>query len=214
MDALTIHHGKVVPLDRANVDTDAIIPAEYLKYIARTGFADGLFTNWRYLGHTREPNPDFVLNMPRYQEATILLTRENFGCGSSREHAPWALYEYGFRVIIAPSFADIFYNNCFNVGILPVQLAPESVQFRFREVQTTTEYTLTIDLVRQTITTPGKDMISFEIDPFRKETLVQGLDAIARTLQLQHDIAAYEASRKEATPWYDACLNSAKVAEH
>lgn len=204
MDALTIHHGKVVPLDRANVDTDAIIPAEYLKAIARTGFADGLFTNWRYLGQSREPNPDFVLNMPRYQGATILLARENFGCGSSREHAPWALYEYGFRVIIAPSFADIFYNNCFNVGILPVQLSPESVQFLFSEVSTTAEYTLTIDLVRQTITTPGQHTFSFEIEPFRKETLVQGLDAIARTLRLQDDIATFEAHRRETAPWYDA----------
>ncbi len=204
MDALTIHHGKVVPLDRANVDTDAIIPAEYLKAIARTGFADGLFTNWRYLGQSREPNPDFVLNMPRYQGATILLARENFGCGSSREHAPWALYEYGFRVIIAPSFADIFYNNCFNVGILPVQLSPESVQFLFSEVSTTAEYTLTIDLVRQTITTPGQHTFSFEIEPFRKETLVQGLDAIARTLRLQNDIATFEAHRRETAPWYDA----------
>lgn len=204
MDALTIHHGKVVPLDRANVDTDAIIPAEYLKAIARTGFAEGLFTNWRYLGQSREPNPDFVLNMPRYQGATILLARENFGCGSSREHAPWALYEYGFRVIIAPSFADIFYNNCFNVGILPVQLSPESVQFLFSEVSTTAEYTLTIDLVRQTITTPGQHMFYFEIEPFRKETLVQGLDAIARTLRLQDDIATFEAHRRETAPWYDA----------
>ena len=204
MDALTIHHGKVVPLDRANVDTDAIIPAEYLKAIARTGFADGLFTNWRYLGQSREPNSDFVLNMPRYQGATILLARENFGCGSSREHAPWALYEYGFRVIIAPSFADIFYNNCFNVGILPVQLSPESVQFLFSEVSTTAEYTLTIDLVRQTITTPGQHTFSFEIEPFRKETLVQGLDAIARTLRLQDDIATFEAHRRETAPWYDA----------
>jgi 3-isopropylmalate/(R)-2-methylmalate dehydratase small subunit len=204
MDALTIHHGKVVPLDRANVDTDAIIPAEYLKAIVRTGFADGLFTNWRYLGQSREPNPDFVLNMPRYQGATILLARENFGCGSSREHAPWALYEYGFRVIIAPSFADIFYNNCFNVGILPVQLSPESVQFLFSEVSTTAEYTLTIDLVRQTITTPGQHTFYFEIEPFRKETLVQGLDAIARTLRLQDDIATFEAHRRETAPWYDA----------
>ncbi len=204
MNALTIHHGKVVPLDRANVDTDAIIPAEYLKAIARTGFADGLFTNWRYLGQSREPNPDFVLNMPRYQGATILLARENFGCGSSREHAPWALYEYGFRVIIAPSFADIFYNNCFNVGILPVQLSPESVQFLFSEISTTAEYTLTIDLVRQTITTPGQHTFSFEIEPFRKETLVQGLDAIARTLRLQDDIATFEAHRRETAPWYDA----------
>src|SRR5258708_20319362 len=192
MDALTIPHGKVVPLDRANVDTDAIIPAEYLKAIARTGFAEGLFTNWSYLGESREPNPDFVLNMPRYQGATILLARENFGCGSSRDHAPWVLYEYGFRVIIAPSFADIFYNNCFNVGILPVQLSPESVQFLFSEVSTTAEYTLTIDLVRQTITTPGQHTFSFEIEPFRKETLVQGLDAIARTFRLPNAIPPFE----------------------
>jgi len=200
MEALTIHHGTVVPLDRANVNTDAIIPAEYLKAIARTGFADGLFTNWRYLRNTREPNPDFVLNMPRYQGATILLTRENFGCGSSREHAPWALYEYGFRVIIASSFADIFYNNCFNVGILPVRLSPHVVQFLFHRAETVAGYTLTIDLVSQVITTPGQETFSFEIEPFRKEALVQGLDAIARTLQFQDDITTFEAQRRDS--WF------------
>ncbi len=203
MEPWTIHHGTVVPLDRVNVDTDTIIPAEYLKAVARTGFADGLFTNWRYLGNTREPNPDFVLNMPRYRGATILLTGENFGCGSSREHAPWALYEYGFRVIIASSFADIFYNNCFNVGILPVRLSPDVVQFLFRKVETVARYTLTIDLVSQVITTPGEETFSFEVDPFRKEGLIQALDTIARTLQFQDDIAIFEAQRRETTPWYD-----------
>jgi 3-isopropylmalate/(R)-2-methylmalate dehydratase small subunit len=203
MEALTIHRGKVMPLDRVNVDTDAIIPAEYLKSVTRTGYADGLFTNWRYRSGTREPNPDFVLNMLRYQGATILLARENFGCGSSREHAPWALYEYGFRVIIAPSFGDIFYNNCFSVGILPVCLAPDTIQYFFEEIEKAAGYILTVDLPAQVITTPAQKAFSFEIAPFRKEALVQGLDAIDRTLQFQDDIATFEAQRSVSTPWYE-----------
>src|SRR5713226_9211901 len=142
MQPFTTHHGLVVPLDRANVDTDAIIPAQYLTSVARTGFAEGLFTNWRYLAHTRQPDPTFILNMPRYQGASVLLARENFGCGSSREHAPWALSEYGFRSVIAPSFADIFYNNCLNIGLLPIQLDAELVQSLFVEIEATEGYTL------------------------------------------------------------------------
>lgn len=203
MQAFTVHQGIVMPLDRSNVDTDAIIPASYLKAVTRTGFAEGLFTYWRYLGNSRQPDPQFVLNMPRYQNATILLARENFGCGSSREHAPWALYEYGFRAVIASSFADIFYNNCFNVGILPLRLAPESIDVLFQEVEASEGYTLTIDLPQQIVTTPSGQTIAFEIEPFRKHGLVQGLDAIERTLQLQVDIAAFEASRKASAPWYD-----------
>ena len=202
MEPLTIHRGLVMPLDRANVDTDAIIPASYLKLVARTGFAQGLFTNWRYLDGSGQPDPTFVLNMPRYQGATVLLARDNFGCGSSREHAPWALYEYGFRVIIAPSFADIFYNNCFSVGILPVRLPADIVQSLFEEVETTTGYTLTVNLPIQSVTTPNGSTYPFEIAPFRKETLLQGLDAIARTLQLEQDIAAFEARRNATAPWY------------
>jgi 3-isopropylmalate/(R)-2-methylmalate dehydratase small subunit len=213
MEALTTHHGRVMPLDRVNVDTDAIIPAEYLKRISRAGFADGLFTYWRYLGKTRELNPEFVLNMPRYQGATVLLTRENFGCGSSREHAPWALYEYGFRVILATSFADIFYNNCFNVGILPIQLPSHVIQVLFDEVETEPGYTLTIDLPTQRITTSAQKVLSFEIDLFRKGKLVHGLDTIARTLQLQDKIAHYEARRRVITPFYEVAPSAQEQGE-
>jgi 3-isopropylmalate/(R)-2-methylmalate dehydratase small subunit len=204
MEPLTIHRGLVMPLDRANVDTDAIIPASYLKSVTRSGFAQGLFTNWRYLNESGQPDPTFVLNMPRYQGATVLLARENFGCGSSREHAPWALYEYGFRVVIAPSFADIFYNNCFSVGILPVHLPSTLVQSLFEEVEATPGYTLTIDLITQSITTPAAQASPFEIAPFRRETLLHGLDAIGHTLQFEPDITAFEDHRNAATPWYDA----------
>jgi 3-isopropylmalate/(R)-2-methylmalate dehydratase small subunit len=203
MEPLTIHRGLVMPLDRANVDTDAIIPASYLKAVTRTGFAQGLFTNWRYLDESGQADPAFVLNMPRYRDATVLLARENFGCGSSREHAPWALYEYGFRVLIAPSFADIFYNNCFSVGILPMHLPDIVVQSLFTEVETTTSYTLTIDLQTQSITTPAALTYPFEIAPFRRETLLHGLDAIAHTLQFEPDITSFEARQNTVMPWYD-----------
>nr|BBH85652.1 3-isopropylmalate dehydratase small subunit [Thermosporothrix sp. COM3] len=204
MEALTVHQGKVMPLNRANVDTDAIIPAVYLKTVSRTGFADGLFAYWRYKDNSKEPNPDFELNQPRYKDATILLTRENFGCGSSREHAPWALHEYGFRVIIAPSFADIFYNNCFNIGLLPLKLPEETVQYLFQQVEANEGYSLTVDLGTQSVITPDQQTFTFEIDPFRKEALMLGLDAIDRTLQYQEDIAAFESRRKNTTPWFDA----------
>jgi 3-isopropylmalate/(R)-2-methylmalate dehydratase small subunit len=201
MEAFTVQHSIVMPLNRINVNTDDIIPAQYLTTISRSGYAHALFMNWRYLGNTRQPNPEFELNMPRYQGATILLTGNNFGCGSSREHAPWALYEHGFRVIIAPGFADIFYNNCLNIGLLPVQLDTDTVQSLFENIQASEGYVLTVDLATQTVTTPAGDSLHFEIDPFRKDGLLQGLDAVGRTLQQEDKIAAYENQRRAITPW-------------
>ncbi|MBO0780286.1 MAG: 3-isopropylmalate dehydratase small subunit [Ktedonobacteraceae bacterium] len=195
MDAFTIHQGVVAPLDQANVDTDAIIPARFLKVVSRSGFGKSLFRDWRYLDGGDVPDPAFVLNQPRYQQATILLARANFGCGSSREHAPWALYEYGFRVVIAPSFGDIFYNNCLNVGLLPVRLSAEQVQSLFDEIAAREGYSLAVDLPEQRVVTPAGQHWHFEIDAFRKDALVQGADAIGRTLQFQDEIAAYEARR-------------------
>ncbi|HFE32570.1 MAG TPA: 3-isopropylmalate dehydratase small subunit, partial [Gammaproteobacteria bacterium] len=188
--------GIVAPMDRANVDTDAIIPKQFLKSIQRSGFGPNLFDEWRYLdvgepgvdNSQRPLNPDFVLNQPRYQGASILLARENFGCGSSREHAPWALLDYGFRVIIAPSFADIFFNNCFKNSILPIVLDEETVDRLFREVAVSEGYALTVDLQVQTITTPGGEVIPFEVDEFRKYCLLNGLDDIGLTLQHVDDI--------------------------
>lgn len=202
MEAYIRLSGVVMPLDRANVDTDAIIPASYLRSVARTGYAEGLFTYWCYIGASKEPDPTFVLNMPRYKGATILLARENFGCGSSREHAPWALLEAGFRTVIAPSFADIFYNNCCNIGILPVVLDLTQIQNLFEAVETREGYTLTVDLTSQTVTTPEGQELHFTMAPFRRDALLQGLDTIGRTLQLQEKIAAYEAQRKQQFPWY------------
>jgi 3-isopropylmalate/(R)-2-methylmalate dehydratase small subunit len=201
--------GLVAPLDRANVDTDAIIPKQFLKSIKRTGFGPNLFDEWRYLDRgepgmdnsNRPLNPDFVLNLPRYAGAQVLLARKNFGCGSSREHAPWALSDYGFRVIIAPSFADIFYNNCFKNGLLPIVLAPDIVERLFQEVQAAPGYKLTVDLAAQTITTPAGESISFEVDAFRKHCLLHGLDDIGLTLQHVDEIKAYENRRKQEAPW-------------
>ncbi len=201
--------GLVAPLDRANVDTDQIIPKQYLKSIKRTGFGPSLFDAWRYLDsgepgqdHSkRRPNPDFVLNRPRYQGAQVLLARENFGCGSSREHAPWALLDYGFRVIIAPSFADIFYNNCFKNGILPIVLDATTVDQLFEEVDAQEGYALSIDLDRQTVVTPAGRAIAFDIDPNRKHRLLHGLDDIALTLQHADAIRAYEVRRRGEAPW-------------
>src|SRR5690625_1127088 len=198
MRAFTTLKGLVAPLDRANVDTDAIIPKQFLKSIKRTGFGPNLFDEWRYLDHgepgqdnsKRPLNPDFVLNQERYQGAQVLLTRRNFGCGSSREHAPWALDGYGFRAIIAPSFADIFYNNCFKNGLLPLVLSEEEVEQLFQEVDATPGYELAIDLPEQTVTTPSGTVFRFEIDGFRKHCLVNGLDEIALTLQNADDIRA------------------------
>ena len=199
----------VAPLDRSNVDTDAIIPKQFLKSIKRTGFGPNAFDEWRYLDHgepgmdnsQRPLNPDFVLNQERYQGANILLARENFGCGSSREHAPWALLDYGFRVIIAPSFADIFFNNCFKNGILPIVLDEKKVDQLFNEVEATEGYQLTVDLETQTITTPSGEEFAFDVDPFRKHCLINGLDDIGLTLQHVDEIKAYEERRKNEAPW-------------
>ncbi|MGD8430621.1 MAG: 3-isopropylmalate dehydratase small subunit [Ectothiorhodospiraceae bacterium] len=209
MEALKHHEGLVVPLDRANVDTDAIIPKQYLKSIKRSGFGPNLFDAWRYLDpgepgqdHSRRRvNPDFVLNQPRYAGASILLARRNFGCGSSREHAPWALADYGIRVLVAPSFADIFYNNCTKNGILPVVLEESVVDGLFAEVAATEGYRLTVDLPGQTLTTPSGAVHHFDIDPYRKHALVEGLDEIGMTLQHADAIRAYEARRRTETPW-------------
>ena len=201
--------GIVMPLDRPNVDTDAIIPKQFLKSIKRSGFGPNLFDAWRYLDEGepgkdnagRPLNPDFILNQPRYEGAQVLLARENFGCGSSREHAPWALLDYGFRVIIAPSFADIFYNNCFKNGILPIILAADVVDELFKLVVAEEGYTLTIDLAAQSISRPDGVVIGFEIDAFRKHRLLNGLDDIGLTLEHAADIRAYEKQRQQEAPW-------------
>lgn len=209
MEKYTVEQGIVAPLDRANVDTDLIIPKQFLKSIKRTGFGDNLFDELRYLDEgylgqdisKRPKNPDFVLNKPRYQGSTILLARTNFGCGSSREHAPWALNEYGFRTVIAPSFADIFFNNCFKNGMLPVILSEEIVDQLFKECAETESYQLTIDLAAQEVRTPNGEAFKFEIDPFRKHCLLNGLDDIGLTLQAADDIRSYEEKAKQQRPW-------------
>jgi 3-isopropylmalate/(R)-2-methylmalate dehydratase small subunit len=209
MDKFVRIDGLVVPLDRANVDTDAIIPKQFLKSIKRTGFGPNLFDEWRYLDHgepgmdnsNRPLNPDFVLNQPRYHGAQILLARENFGCGSSREHAPWALDDYGFRAVIAPSFADIFCNNCFKNGLLPIVLDAASVDDLFQAVSATPGYHLKIDLEQQSITAPNGMVYRFEVDAFRKNCLLNGLDDIGLTLQHVREIKEYEARRKPEAPW-------------
>ncbi|MDH2916665.1 MAG: 3-isopropylmalate dehydratase small subunit [Gallionella sp.] len=201
--------GLVAPLDRANVDTDAIIPKQFLKSIKRSGFGPYAFDEWRYLDHgepgmdcsKRPLNMDFVLNQSRYQGAQILLARENFGCGSSREHAPWALDDYGFRVIIAPSFADIFFNNCFKNGLLPIKLAADKVDALFKAVDAKNGYALVVDLVQQTLTTPDGAVYKFEVDEFRKHCLLNGLDDIGLTLQHKADISAFETKHRAAQPW-------------
>ena len=201
--------GLVMPLDRANVDTDAIIPKQYLKSIKRTGFGPNLFDNWRYFDpgepgmdhRQRQPNPGFVLNQPRYQGAQILLARDNFGCGSSREHAPWALMDYGFRVIIAPSYADIFYNNSFKNGLLPIVLEHDAVERLFRETEATPGYRLTVDLAAQEVMTATGTVFKFEIDSFRQHCLLNGLDDIGLTLQHVDEIRVYEARRRKEAPW-------------
>ncbi len=202
MEPFTTLTGIVAPIDRVNVNTDEITPARFLKTIRRSGFENALFANWRFLDAAGTiPNPDFVLNQPRYQGATIMLAGDNFGCGSSREHAPWAIRDYGFRCIIAPSFADIFYNNCFNNSILPVTLDAATVRELFNEVEANEGYTLTVDLAAQTITTPSGRVIPFEIDQFRKNALLQGLDNIGWTLSHDDEITAYEQRRKQEAPW-------------
>ena len=201
--------GLVAPMDRANVDTDAIIPKQFLKSIKRSGFGQNLFDEWRYLDHgepgmdpaQRQPNPEFVLNQPRYQGAQILLARANFGCGSSREHAPWSLQDYGFRVIIAPSFADIFFNNCFKIGLLPIVLDAAILDRLFEEVKATEGYRLTVDLQEQTVTTPQNKAYPFAVDAFRKHCLLNGLDEIGLTLQHAEKIKQFEQKRRHEQPW-------------
>jgi len=200
MDAFTTLTGIVAPLDRVNVDTDQIIPKQYLKTIKRTGLREGLFSDWRYAGDGN-PQEGFVLNQPRYDGASILLARDNFGCGSSREHAPWALLDYGFRCVIAPSFADIFFNNCFKNGMLPVVLTNAEVDQLFTEVEPRPGYQLSVDLAAQTVTTPDGTSFHFDVDPFRKDCLLNGLDEIGLTLQKEADITAYEQRRKDEAPW-------------
>ena len=209
MKAFKVHHGLVAPMDRANVDTDMIIPKQFLKSIKRSGFGQNLFDELRYMdegqpdqtSEGRPLNTAFPLNFPRYQGASVLLTRENFGCGSSREHAPWALDDYGFRAIIAPSFADIFYNNCFKNGLLPVTLADTVLDQLFQELYDAEGYQLTVDLEQQIVTTPSGEAFTFVIDEFRRYCLLQGLDDIALTLEDTDAIRNYEHQRRQAAPW-------------
>jgi 3-isopropylmalate/(R)-2-methylmalate dehydratase small subunit len=210
MEKFTLYEGLVAPLDRANVDTDAIIPKQFLKSIHRTGFGPNLFDEWRYLDHgepgmdnsVRPLNPDFVLNEPRYQGASILLTRKNFGCGSSREHAPWALDQYGFRAVIAPSFADIFFNNCYKSGLLPVVLSEAQVEHLFNEVKAFPGFRLVVDLEQQRVSTSnGSLSYQFQIDPFRKYCLMNGLDDIGLTLRHADEIHAFEERHLASQPW-------------
>ncbi|HET9977368.1 MAG TPA: 3-isopropylmalate dehydratase small subunit [Burkholderiaceae bacterium] len=211
MQPFTVHKGLVAPMDRANVDTDAIIPKQFLKSIARSGFGPNLFDEWRYLDKgepgqdpaTRKPNPDFVLNQPRYKGASVLLCRENFGCGSSREHAPWALDQFGFRALIAPSFADIFFNNCFKNGLLPIQLPAPVVDKLFDEVAAFVGYALTIDLPRQVVVKPDGSEIGFDVQSFRKQCLIHGWDDIGLTLRHADKIRAFEAERLAKKPWLE-----------
>ena len=209
MEAFTLHTGLVAPMDRANVDTDAIIPKQFLKSIARSGFGPNLFDEWRYLDPgepgqdpaSRKPNPDFVLNQPRYHGASVLLARQNFGCGSSREHAPWALQQYGFRTILAPSFADICFNNCFKNGLLPIQLSEAQMDRLFDEAAAFPGYQLTIDLPRQVVVKPDGSELPFEVQAFRKYCLINGFDDIGLTLRHQDKIKAFEAERLARMPW-------------
>ena len=214
MQAFNVHQGLVVPLDRENVDTDAIIPKQFLKSIARTGCGQNMFDEWRYLDHgepgvdcsTRPVNPDFVLNQARYNGGSILLARKNFGCGSSREHAPWALVQYGFRAVIAPSFADIFMNNCYKNGLLPVVLTASQVDHLFNETNSFNGYQVTIDLERQVVIAADGKSYDFDITPFRKYCLMNGLDDIGLTLRHSEKIKFYESQRLLKMPWLDTKL--------
>jgi len=210
MEKFTVHNGLVAPMDRADVDTDVIIPKQFLKSIKRTGFGPNLFDSWRYLDEgwpgkpqsERRPNPDFVLNQPRYRGASILIARKNFGCGSSREHAPWALGEYGFRAVIAPSYADIFFDNCCKNGLLPVALTASEVDRLFHDVAAFPGFRLVVDLEKQIVTTPdGAASMRFEIDSFRKYCLVNGLDEVGLTLRHADEIRAFEERRRSEQPW-------------
>ena len=216
MDKFVIHQGLVAPMDRENVDTDAIIPKQFLKSIKKTGFGPNLFDEWRYLDKgepgqdpaARKPNPDFVLNQARYAGASILLTRKNFGCGSSREHAPWALQQFGFRAIIAPSYADIFFNNCFKNGLLPIVLPESAVARLFDDVAAFPGYQLTVDLERQVVVKPDGTELSFDVQPFRKYCLLNGFDDIGLTLRQQDKIKAFEAERLAKKPWLAHTINA------
>jgi 3-isopropylmalate/(R)-2-methylmalate dehydratase small subunit len=214
MKAFTQHSGLVAPLDRANVDTDQIIPKQFLKSIKRSGFGQNLFDEWRYLDvgqpgqdcSNRPLNKDFVLNFARFQGASVLLARENFGCGSSREHAPWALEEYGFRSVIAPSYADIFFNNSFKNGMLPIILTEAEVDELFQQCEATEGYQLNVDLAAQTVSRPDGKVYHFEVDAFRKHCLLNGLDDIGLTLQEGEAIAAFEAKHRQSQPWLFGAL--------
>ena len=216
MQKFTLHTGLVAPMDRENVDTDAIIPKQFLKSIRKIGFGPNLFDAWRYLdagfpgqdAASRKPNPDFVLNQPRYQGASILLARKNFGCGSSREHAPWALDQYGFRVIIAPSYADIFFNNSFKNGLLPIVLPDAQVSQLFAEALAFPGYTLTVDLERQVIVRAQGEEIAFNVEVFRKYCLVNGFDDIGLTLRQSDKIKSFEAERLATKPWLNHTATS------
>ena len=209
MEAFTVHRGLVAPMDRDNVDTDAIIPKQFLKSIARTGFGENLFDAWRFLDHgepgmdpkSRRPNPDFVLNQARYRGASILVAGKNFGCGSSREHAPWALGQYGFRAIIAPSYADIFYNNCFKNGLLPIVLSESEVARLIHDAAIGSGYALTIDLDKQVVIDPSDRVSPFDVEAFRKYCLLNGFDDIGLTLRQSDRIRAFEAERLLKRPW-------------
>ena len=204
MEPFSKHTGLVAPLDRVNVDTDQMVPKQFLKLLTREGFGKVLFYDWRYLDDGKRPNPDFILNKSRYRGASILLARANFGCGSSREHAPWAILDYGFRVIIAPSYADIFYNNCFKNGILPVTLSDAEVEDLFRRVEKKEGYRLTVDLETQTIADDNSLKLVFSIDPFRRECLLKGLDDIGLTLRLEDKVAAYEREHNPRPSMYES----------
>ena len=209
MKPFITYTGIVAPLDRANVDTDAIIPKQFLKSIKKTGFGPHLFDEWRYLDHgepgmditQRKKNPEFVFNQPRYEKATILIVRENFGCGSSREHAPWAIEDYGFRAILAPSFADIFFSNCFKNGLLPIVLPTETIDDLFKAINKQEGYSLTIDLENQSVILPSNNKINFQVDAFRKHCLVSGLDDIGLTMQHSETIKAFEKSYYQKNSW-------------
>ncbi|MDB5865461.1 MAG: 3-isopropylmalate dehydratase small subunit [Betaproteobacteria bacterium] len=209
MEKFVREEGLVVPLDRANVDTDAIIPKQFLKSIKRTGFGPNLFDEWRYLDRgepdmdssSRPLNPDFILNQPRYRGATVLVSRENFGCGSSREHAPWALLQYGFQAVIAPSFADIFYNNSLKNGLLLIKFEPKIVDQLIRDAQGKEGYRLAVDLEDQSVTTPTGEIFKFDIDPFRKQCIMNGTDDIGLTLTHADEIRAFETKHKQSQPW-------------
>jgi 3-isopropylmalate/(R)-2-methylmalate dehydratase small subunit len=209
MNPFITHTGIVAPLDRANVDTDAIIPKQFLKSIKKTGFGPHLFDEWRYLDHgepgmdltQRKKNPKFVLNQTPYEKASILIARENFGCGSSREHAPWAIEDYGFRAILAPSFADIFYSNCFKNGLLPIVLSNETIDFLFKSIYANKGYVLTIDLENQFVVMPSNEKISFQVDAFRKHCLMHGLDDIGLTMQHSESIKEFEQDYYQKNSW-------------